>query len=87
MLVLLTLEHSLFKRSAARPCDVFYLSDLSDLFTFSDYIRMVDLLALACQEVGIDMVEDMEEEKCDSEEWMVQSPVDERCWPSNYKEL
>ena len=32
---------------------------------------MVDLLALACQEVGLDMVDDMEEEKCDSEEWIV----------------
>jgi len=51
---------------------------------------MVDLLALACQEVGLDMTEDIDVEKdesCDSSNERILQ--DERCqnsWPLHYKE-
>jgi len=53
---------------------------------------MMDLLALACQEVGLDMSEDVhdgKENSCDSQEWIMQPPEVERCqnaWPLHYKE-
>jgi len=53
---------------------------------------MVDLLALACQEVGLDMTEDMDVDKdisCGSNEWILQPSEDEQCqnaWPLQYKE-
>lgn len=53
---------------------------------------MMDLLALACQEVGLDMSEEVHEEKensCDSQEWIMQPPEVEQCqnaWPLHYKE-
>jgi len=54
---------------------------------------MVDLLALACQEVGLDMTEDtidMDKDKpCGSNEWILHPSEDEQCqnaWPLHYKE-